>query len=106
MHDQRLGRPLGTFDRPRPTRAEARRSGRSLTHIVLSLDALEALAVTLAGDVPDTQAAFAAARARAVALEDPTLAGVADPAKRFKVEVLQQAVRAIQVAVIDEIGTS
>ena len=26
LDDQRLGRPLGTFDRPRPTRAEARRS--------------------------------------------------------------------------------
>ena len=105
LHDQRLGRPLGTFDRPRPKRAEARRSERSLRHVILSLDALEDLAVTLAGEVPQTEAAFAQARARAVALEDPTLAGVSNPAKRFKVEVLQQAVRAIQVAVIEDIGT-
>ena len=35
--EARLGRPLGTFDRPRPRRAEARRSGRSLAHIDLSL---------------------------------------------------------------------
>jgi predicted lipoprotein len=37
IHDTRLGRPLGTFDRPRPNRAEARRSGRSQRHVVLSL---------------------------------------------------------------------
>lgn len=51
-----------------------------------------------------TSATFADAQARADALEDPALQGVAQPAERFKVEVLQQAVRAVQVAVIDEIG--
>ncbi|MFQ6551704.1 imelysin family protein [Aestuariibius insulae] len=104
LHDQRLGRPLGTFDRPRPARAEARRSGRTLRHIKLSLAALEDLTTTMAADTPQTQAAFAEARARAAALNDPTLAGVADPASRFKIEVLQQAVRAVQLAVIEEIG--
>ncbi|WP_415400596.1 imelysin family protein [Tateyamaria sp. SN3-11] len=106
LHDQRLGRPLGTFDRPRPRRAEARRSERSLRHIQLQLGALEALATTMTDSaLPQTRAAFATARSRAAALEDPALAGVADPAQRIKVEVLQQAVRAVQVAVIDEIGT-
>ncbi|MEM9792693.1 MAG: imelysin family protein [Pseudomonadota bacterium] len=105
LHDQRLGRPLGTFDRPRPRRAEARRSERTLRHIILSLDALEDLALHLsAGDLTRTKAAFADARSRAEDLDDPILAGVADPASRFRVEVLQQAVRAVQVAVIDEIG--
>ncbi|WP_147112527.1 imelysin family protein [Tateyamaria sp. syn59] len=106
LHDQRLGRPLGTFDRPRPRRAEARRSERSLQHIQLQLEALEALATTMTDtDLTATKAAFAEARTRANALDDPALQGVADPAERFKVEVLQQSVRAIQVAVIDEIGT-
>ncbi|MEO0379563.1 MAG: imelysin family protein [Pseudomonadota bacterium] len=105
LHDQRLGRPLGTFDRPRPRRAEARRSDRSLRHIRLSLSALEALAKTMfEGDMSDTGAAFADAQARADALDDPGLQGVADPAQRFKVEVLQQAVRAVQIAVINDIG--
>lgn len=36
----RLGRPLGRFDKPRPTRTEARRSGRSAHHVILSLTAL------------------------------------------------------------------
>ncbi|APX14088.1 imelysin family protein [Tateyamaria omphalii] len=106
LHDQRLGRPLGTFDRPRPRRAEARRSDRSLRHIQLQLAALETLATTMTDtDLTATKAAFATARTRADALDDPALQGVADPAQRLKVEVLQQAVRAIQVAVIDDIGT-
>lgn len=104
LHDQRLGRPLGTFDRPRPRRAEARRSERSLRHISLSLAALEELAMTMADDLPKTTATFADARERADALDDPTLAGVADPAERFKVEVLQRTVRSIQIAVVEEIG--
>ncbi|MEQ3710422.1 MAG: imelysin family protein [Tateyamaria sp.] len=105
LHDQRLGRPLGTFDRPRPRRAEARRSERSLRHVQLSLASLEALATTMFdGDLTDTIAAFSDARTRAEALGDPALQGVAHPAQRFKVEVLQQAVRAVQIAVINDIG--
>ncbi|MEM8788886.1 MAG: imelysin family protein [Pseudomonadota bacterium] len=105
LHDQRLGRPLGTFDRPRPRRAEARRSGRSQRHIQITLDALEDLAFALAdGDLPETRAAFADARTRAAELDDPALEGVAEPARRLRVETLQRAVRDVQVAVIDEIG--
>ena len=106
LHDQRLGRPLGSFDRPRPLRAEARRSERSLRHIQLSLAALEALATAMFdGDLPKTRAAFAEARARANALDDPALEGVADPAQRFRVEVLQRAVQDTRTAINDEIGT-
>jgi predicted lipoprotein len=46
--DTRLGRPLGTFDRPRPRRAEVWRSGRSSRHVKISLSALHDLAVRLA----------------------------------------------------------
>ncbi|WP_299154486.1 imelysin family protein [uncultured Tateyamaria sp.] len=106
LHDQRLGRPLGTFDRPRPRRAEARRSERTLRHIQLQLAALETLATAMTDtDLTQTRTAFAEARQRAKTLDDPALQDVADPARRFKVEVLQQAVRAVQVAMINEIGT-
>ena len=106
LHDQRLGRPLGTFDRPRPRRAEAHRSERSLRHVQLQLAALEALATTMTdSDLTATKAAFANARTRPAELDDPALQGVADPGGRFRVELIQQAVRAIQVAVTDEIGT-
>ena len=107
LHDQRLGRPLGTFERPRSRRAEARRSGRSLRHIELSLNALESLAVSFSdGDLTQTRSAFAKAKERVKTLDDPTLAGVADPAKRIRVEALQRTIRDIQNAVNSEIGKS
>lgn len=105
LHDQRLGRPLGSFERPRPKRAEARRSERSQRHIILSLDALEALATTMFdGDLTQTKAAFAAAKERAASLEDPALAGVANPGQRIRIEALQRTVGDIRNAVNDEIG--
>ncbi len=94
--DTRLGRPLGTFDKPRPTRAEAYRSGRSLRHVVLTLEALADLAHRLAALAPDEQgkidAAFARDIARAQGLDDPTLAGVADPGARIRIEALKQGI--------------
>ncbi len=103
--DERLGRPLGTFDRPRPTRAEAWRSARSARNVALSLRALSDLARALAtDDTPATDAAFARALTLAEALDDPALAGVADPEGRLRVEILQQAIRAIPPAVLVEIG--
>ncbi|WP_171133303.1 MULTISPECIES: imelysin family protein [unclassified Ruegeria] len=104
----RLGRPLGSFDRPRPNRAEARRSERSARHVVLSLIALRDLAAHLALDHPDVatalEAGFADAIERAQALDDPALAGVADPAARFRIEALQQAVLDIHATVSGALG--
>jgi predicted lipoprotein len=102
--DARLGRPLGTFERPLPDRAEAVASGRSLRNLVLSLQALRGLAGTLSGDVPKSLAAFDAAIAAAEGLGDPVFAGVADPGGRLKVEILQQKVRALREVVIAELG--
>ncbi|KUF12804.1 imelysin family protein [Pseudoponticoccus marisrubri] len=102
--DQRLGRPLGTFDRPRPTRAEARRSGRSLRNVGLSLEALRGLARSLSDvPIPQTEAAFADALSVAEGLDDPVLA---DPAGRLKVEILQQRVELVKTAVAAEIGAA
>ena len=102
--DQRLGRPLGSFDRPRPERAEAAASGRSLRNLVLSLRALRDFARTLSPELPQSMAAFDRAIALAEALEDPALAGVADPSGRLKVEIVQQSVRSLRQAVIAELG--
>lgn len=102
--DQRLGRPLGTFDKPRPERAEARLSGRSQRNILLSLRALRDLAVRLEPQSPATQAAFDRAIGLAEKLEDPVLGGVSDPQKRLKIEILQQAVQATREAAIAEIA--
>lgn len=106
--DTRLGRPLGTFDRPRPARAEARRSGRSARHVVLSLGALSNLAMILSqGDAAlqsDFEFAFAQASAQIDALNDPTFAGVAEVQERFTLEIAQQSIDAIRIMVRDRLG--
>lgn len=112
MDDLRLGRPLGTFDHPRPLRAEARRSGRSLHHLLVSLDALEPLAIALAaqsnGDdtalKTDLAHGFDKIRSRAEALEDPVFAGVADPAGRIRVEALRQEVKDLRALIAARLG--
>ena len=103
--DQRLGRPLGTYDRPRPNRAEARLSERSLRNIALSLAALQDLAETLSDQpIPETLLVFDRAKSRAAEITDPALAGVADPMQRFRIEALQQDVRDIEAKLAIEIG--
>ncbi|WP_324752049.1 imelysin family protein [Roseovarius sp. Pro17] len=106
--DTRLGRPLGTFDRPRPTRAESWRSGRSAHNVDLSLTALRDLAIRLSSDdAPLAQRiddSFDRALTRLAVLDDPIFAGVADPQSRLMVEVIQQEVDAIRFIVRDELG--
>ncbi|WP_102110445.1 imelysin family protein [Oceaniglobus roseus] len=103
-HSQRLGRPMGTFERPRPERAEARRSGRSLRNVVLSLQALRRMADALADQpIPQTDEAFANAL-DAADFDDPVFAGAADPMGRFKLEALQQAIDTASRAVDGELG--
>ncbi|MEM6759142.1 MAG: imelysin family protein [Pseudomonadota bacterium] len=104
--NMRLGRPLGTFERPRPNRAEARRSERSLRNVVLSLEATQALAAQLSGGSAAVAADYERALERAAALDDPTLAGVADPAQRFRVEALQSAVTTIRRTLLEDVGPS
>lgn len=106
--ESRLGRPLGTFDRPRPTRAETRRSGRSTLHVMLSLNALQDLATRLAGDdgniATTLDASFDRAMSQLNDLDDPIFAGVADPQTRLKIEVIQQSIDTIRAVVRDELG--
>ncbi|MEM6481391.1 MAG: imelysin family protein [Pseudomonadota bacterium] len=102
--DARLGRPLGTFDRPRPKRAEARRSDRSLRHVVISLEATRAMAALISDGDTQLDSMFADAVARANALDDPVFAGVANAEGRFAVVELRQDIDAIRQAVAIELG--
>jgi uncharacterized protein len=102
--DSRLGRPLGSFTTPRPERAEGLASGRPLRNIFLSLQAQKALVEALTPDAPNSIAAFAHALQLAQDLNDPDLAGVADPQSRLKVEILQQAIEALRDTVLAELG--
>lgn len=104
--DQRLGRPMGTFQQPRPSRAEAWRSGRSLRNVLLSVDAAQALAHRLTdADLPETDAAAARIHALAERIDDPGFQNLTQPQARLHAEQLQQAVRAMQEAIEAEIGT-
>lgn len=106
--DSRLGRLLVTFDRPRPKRAEARRSGRSVHHVILSLMSLQDLASHLAvsdaalSETLDRQ--IQDALSKLGNLNDPVFAGVADPQSRLKIEVISQAVGTIHSTVQTKLG--
>lgn len=107
--DTRIGRPLGSFDRPRPNRAEARRSGRSLRHVTLALEAQRELARHLAQGHPEMRAEITAAFDKSLTLaaaldDDPAFAGVDSPQQRLKLEVLQQSIDAIRAAVSSRLG--
>lgn len=104
VKDQRIGRPLGTFDAPRPERAEARASGRSVANIRLSLVALRDMGLALAPDSPRTAAAFDRALARAAGLDDGGMEEITDPSQWLKLQILQQDVAAIIAAAGSEMG--
>lgn len=103
LADRRIGRPLGTFDKPRPDLAEARASHRSIRNITLALVALKDLALTLKADSPKTLAAFDHAIGLAEAL-DPDIDRITDPQVWLKLEILQQAVRTTRDTAIAELG--
>ncbi len=104
LADRRIGRPLGSFDKPRPDLAEARASDRSLRNVVLSLRALRDLALHLNPDSPRTLAAFDKSLKLANALDGPSFATLSDPQAWLKLEILQQSVRATRDAALGEIG--
>lgn len=102
----RLGRPMGTFERPRPNRAEARRSERSLRHVILALEATQALAAFISNENQNLDLAFNAALQRAQELDDPVFAGVSNPQGRLKAEVLQQNIETIRSILAEDVGPS
>lgn len=106
--DARLGRPLGSFDRPRPRRAETYRSGRSLRNVVQVVTSLRELARLLAAGEPNLaktlDAGFARSLEIAAELDDPVFAGVATPGGRLRVEILQQSIDHIHELALNELG--
>lgn len=101
----RLGNPLGTFDRPRPTRAEAWRSGRSLRNVQLTAAAAVDLATALGGfELPETARALDRLHEVADRVSDPSLQDIADPSARLRVEIVQQQVNTIGEDIKAELG--
>lgn len=104
--DKRLGLPLGTFDAPRPARAEARRSARPLPNVLQAAAAAHALATALAGaPLPTADAALAKLRDTAARIPDPALQDITDPQARLRVELLQQTVRDLAAAIETDVGS-
>ena len=109
--DLRLGRPLGTFDRPQPRRAEAWRSGRSLPNL-RGLGRGDAGAVSRRCSrrrSARTQAragrrAFEAALAPPADVAAPIDVEVATPQGRIHVEALQGALKRVQTEVASHVG--
>ncbi|WP_460275251.1 imelysin family protein [Celeribacter sp. ULVN23_4] len=103
--DQRIGRPIGTFEKPRPGRAEARRSERSERNVVLQLEAARDLARKLApGELPLSEAAFEKTIALAEDLNDPSFEGAGDPMGRLKIEIIGQNITTILGHLANEVG--
>ncbi|MGH1330648.1 MAG: imelysin family protein [Paracoccaceae bacterium] len=107
--DARLARPMGSFERPRPKRAENWRAGRSVRNIALALKAAQAQSSTLAlgqlpPELPLSTAAFEIAEQALAKIQDPAFQDLDMPDARFRAEVLQQTLRAAQVALANEIG--
>lgn len=107
--DERLGLPLGTFDKPRPLRAEGRLSGRAQRNLELGLAAHQALALALIPDptlTAGTRAEFAKVRLMANKLNDNDFSGVDDPSGRFRLETLQAAMTVLRTTVTAELGAA
>lgn len=104
--ETRLGRPLGSIERPRPLRAESRDAGRSLRNVAISLMANEELARALTeGTTEYLFDYFGYARAVADKLaQDPVFAQVEDPVGRMKVEELKTAIERVHDDANSELG--
>ena len=92
--EQRLGRPMGTDDRPRPARAEARDSERTVRNLRVSLAALDRLGHTLDSSTATEQTFRYLDWAREVAdgITDPTLAGLDTPEGYKQALTLKRAI--------------
>lgn len=105
--ESRVGRPLADFARPRPTRAEAWRSDRSLRNIVLAVDTAYAQAVELMGaPLPATAQAVAEFHDAANAIPDPSFSDIADNSQSWlKLQILGQKIDGVKNAISNEIGS-
>lgn len=102
LSDARLGRPLGTFDAPRPKRAEAWRSDLSRANILAQFNALELLYRAAFAPLPDTDAldeAWAATRKVLDRLPPSIAEAVQQPGTRLKVEAAQTKINSLNEAI-------
>ncbi len=108
--DQRLGRPLGTYERSFPQRAEAWRSGLTADIIGAQLDGIaDMIEHGFAGDIREPDRAWVLqvigqARSRMDKIGAPIPQAVTDPAHRIRVEGLQTKINDIRSVMAQDIG--
>jgi len=108
--DTRLGRPLGSFDRPFPKRAEAWRSGLSLDIIHAQLDGIETLLHRGFGpavfnpSMSWVRKVIADTHKRIDLIAAPLDQAVQQPQMRIRVEAAQTKVRYLQLQFDEDIG--
>lgn len=102
----RLARPLGTFERERPKRAEAWRSNRPIRNVEISLKNLAKLAGALGdGKASETRDAFKNTITFAEQFKDRSLQNITKLPVRFETESLLQLVGVTQEAARAELST-
>lgn len=105
IHVQRLGRPLGSFEKSFPRRAEARRSLRSLRNIIVSLKSLQEMAEMMAdGEASETTESFHSTIRYAEGLDEHVFEHLNETSAKFELSSLQQLVAVVQEAAAAEIG--
>ena len=108
--DTRLGRPLGSYERSFPTRAEGWRSGLSNRIIGAQLGGIAEMVrdgfagAVPAGEIDELMAVVDQAQARLEALAVPLAEAVDDPMTRIRVEGLQTQVHYLQTKLAQDIG--
>ena len=105
IYAQRISRPLGKFQHPKPRRAEARRSMRSMRNIVVSLEALEEMTLILAdGQTWETVELFASLIDYAKSLDDDVFERLDSNDANFQVQSLRELVAGVHEAINAEVG--
>ncbi len=108
--DYRLGRPLGTYERNFPRRAEAWRSGLSSTIAAAQIAGVEALMrdgfgpALPAEDLQRYMSASETARNRLEQMDQPVSQAVTTPASRIRVEAVQSSVQALRRILTEQVG--
>lgn len=108
--DQRLGRPLGTYERSFPKRAEAWRAGLTAAIIEAQLDGIgQMVEFGFAGDIREPDRAWmlrvlAQANERIARIDAPIPEAVQSPDTRFLVEALQTKINQLRDVMAQDIG--
>lgn len=106
--DQRIGRPLGTLERPRPTRAEAWRSSMSLPNIQTATQSAVSSARHLYdGATPELDAAVQTFQNASDRINDPIFAEIdTDLSAWLRLQILGERVSNIHTMIEQEIGAA